>query len=60
MEDLQSQVAALVRQGKTLEEVQAAVDVTICKDWRGYERWRDANIAGMFREVSQHRRPNSG
>ena len=60
MEDLQSQVAALVRQGKTLEEVQAAVDLTKYKDWRSYERWRDANIAGMYREVSQHRRPNSG
>ena len=58
MEDLQGQVAALVRQGKTLEEVQAAVDLTKYQDWDGYERSRDANIAGMFREVSQHRRPN--
>ena len=32
LEDLQSQVAALVRQGKTLEEVQAAVDLTKYKD----------------------------
>ena len=58
MEDLQSQVVALVRQGKTLEDVQAAVDLTKYQDWGGYERSRDSNIAGMFREVSQHRRNN--
>ncbi len=58
LEDLQGQVFALVREGKTLEEVKAAVDLSKYKDWGGFERMSQANIEGMYREVSLHRRPN--
>ena len=58
MEDLQSQVSTLVREGKTLEDVKAAVDLSKYKDWGGFDRMSQANIEGMYREVSQHSRPN--
>ena len=48
----------LVREGKTLEEVKAAVDLSKYKDWGGFERMSGANVEGMYREVSQHRRGN--
>ncbi len=58
LEDLQGQVATLVREGKTLEETKAAVDLSKYKDWGGFERMSQANIEGMYREIAQHRRPN--
>lgn len=58
LEDLQGQVFTLVREGKTLEEVKAAVDLSKYKDLGGFDRMSQANIEGMYREVSQHRRPN--
>lgn len=58
LEDLQDQVAAQVRAGKTLEETKAAVDLSKYKELGGFDRMSQANIEGMYREVSQHRRPN--
>lgn len=58
LEDLRGQVAALVREGKTLEETKAAVDLSKYKDLGGFDRMSQANIEGMYREVAQHRRPN--
>lgn len=58
MEDLQGQVFAQVRDGKTLEETKAAVDLSKYKDWGGFERMSQANIEGMYRDVSMHRRSN--
>ena len=58
LEDLRDQVSPLVRQGKSLEEVKAAVDLSKYKDLGGFDRMSQANIEGMYREVSQHRRPN--
>ena len=58
IEDLQAQVSTLVREGKSLEETKAAVDLSKYQDWGGFNRMSQANIEGMYREVSLHRRPN--
>lgn len=58
LEDLQGQVAEQVRAGKTLEETKAAVDLSKYKELGGFDRMSQANIEGMYREVSLHRRPN--
>jgi hypothetical protein len=49
LEDLQAQVTAQVKAGKSLAETKAAVDLTKYKAWGGYESSRDLNIEGMYR-----------
>ncbi len=49
LEDLQAQVSAQVKAGKSLAETKAAVDLTKYKAWGGYDTSRDLNIEGMFR-----------
>jgi len=49
LEDLQKQVTAQVKAGKSLAETKAAVDLTKYKNWGGYETSRDLNIEGMYR-----------
>lgn len=49
LEDLQAQVTAQVKAGKSLAETKAAVDLTKYKAWGGYDTSRDLNIEGMFR-----------
>ena len=60
IEDLYSQVSTLVHEGKTLEEVKAAVDLSKYRDWDGFDRMSQANvnIEGLYRDVSLHRLPN--
>lgn len=49
LEDLQAQVTAQVKAGKSLAETKAAVDLTKYKTWGGYDTSRDLNIEGMYR-----------
>ena len=49
LEDLQVQVTAQVKAGKSLAETKSAVDLTKYKDWGGYADSRNLNIEGMFR-----------
>lgn len=49
LEDLQAQVTALVKAGKSLAETKAAVNLTKYKDWGGYADSKTLNIEGMFR-----------
>ena len=60
MEDLYSQVLAAVRAGMTLEETQAAVDLSKYAEWGQYEAWAPMNIAGAYREISTYRVGNPG
>jgi glyoxylase-like metal-dependent hydrolase (beta-lactamase superfamily II) len=55
MEDLHSQVLAAVRAGMTVEETQAAVDLSKYADWGQFEEWGPLNIAGMHRRISLNR-----
>ena len=49
LEDLQAQVTAFVKAGKSLAETKAAVNLTKYKDWGGYADSKTLNIEGMFR-----------
>ncbi|MGE0393280.1 MAG: MBL fold metallo-hydrolase [Vicinamibacterales bacterium] len=49
LEDLQAQVVAQVKAGKSLAETKAAVDLTKYRTWGGYDTSRDLNIEGMYR-----------
>ena len=55
LEDLRGQVQTLVRAGKSLEEIQADVDLTKYKDWALYGFMRDANVAGMYSHITRNR-----
>lgn len=58
VEDLYGQVSTLVREGKTLEEVKEAVDLSKYKYWGRFDRMSQATIEGMYRGVSLHRLPS--
>ena len=58
LEDLLGQVQTLVRAGKSLEEIQADVDLTKYKDWALYGFMRDANVAGMYSHITRNRIAN--
>ena len=60
MEDLYSQVLAAVRVGMTVEETQAAVDLSKYADWGQFEAWVPLNIAGTHRRISLNRVGNPG
>ncbi len=49
LEDLQAQVTAQVKAGKSLAETKTAVDLTKYKAWGGYDTSRELNIEGMYR-----------
>jgi phosphoglycerate dehydrogenase-like enzyme/glyoxylase-like metal-dependent hydrolase (beta-lactamase superfamily II) len=51
--ELRAQVAALVRQGKTLDEVKAAVDVPMWKQWTGEKKMSVENISHVYRELTR-------
>ena len=58
MSDLYDQVLAQARLGKTLEETQAAVDLSKYKDWERFEAWSPMNIEGVYTRIMLHRRGN--
>ena len=58
MEDLRSQILALVRAGKSLEDTKKEVDLSKYKSWAGFEQMSQLQIEGMYRLVSTTRRPN--
>lgn len=56
IEDQRAQVLALVRQGKSLEEIKAAVTMDKYKSWGQYEAYLPLNIEGMVRHLRLYRR----
>jgi glyoxylase-like metal-dependent hydrolase (beta-lactamase superfamily II) len=56
IEDLRAQVLALVRQGKSLDEIKAAVTMDKYKSWGQYEAYLPLNIEGMVRHMRLYRR----
>jgi phosphoglycerate dehydrogenase-like enzyme/glyoxylase-like metal-dependent hydrolase (beta-lactamase superfamily II) len=51
--ELRAQVARLLRDGKTLEEVRAAADVPMWKQWTGEKKMSDENITHIYRELTR-------
>lgn len=47
MEELRDEVAAGIREGRSLEELQAAITMDDYSDWIGFD-WVDLNVLGMY------------
>jgi hypothetical protein len=58
MEELRGEVLRLAREGKSLEEVVQTVRMPKYESWGGYKEMFPLNVAGMYRHVQAHRRPN--
>ncbi len=58
MSDLYDQVLALARQGKSLEETKAAVDLAKYQGMARFKEWGPLNVEGVYRRVQMHRRGN--
>lgn len=64
LQDLHREVLKYAREGKSLEEIQQLIKLPKYEKWFGYQsdnpatHWWPLNIAGMYREVQNHRRPN--
>jgi len=58
MEELRDEVTRLAREGKSEQEGVQAVQLTKYESWGGYKDMFALNVAGMYRHVQSHRRPN--
>jgi glyoxylase-like metal-dependent hydrolase (beta-lactamase superfamily II) len=58
MEELRDEVARLAREGRSEQEVVQAVRMPKYESWGGYKDMFALNVAGMYRHVQAHRRPN--
>jgi glyoxylase-like metal-dependent hydrolase (beta-lactamase superfamily II) len=58
MEELRADVTRLAREGRSLDDIKAAVTLEKYKDWSGYQQMRELNVEGMYRMVQANRRPN--
>ena len=58
LEELYAAVVEGARQGKSLEELQAEIQLENYKDWQQYEAWRTMNIEGIYQRVVLQRRGN--
>lgn len=59
MEELRGEVLRLAREGKSLDEVKAAVRLPKYETWGSYKDWFPLNVEGMYRHVQANRRPNA-
>jgi glyoxylase-like metal-dependent hydrolase (beta-lactamase superfamily II) len=64
MQDLYGEVLKHARAGASLEEMQRTIRLPKYEKWFGYQsdnprlNWFPMNIAGMYRYIQNHRRPN--
>ncbi len=58
MSALYDQVLALARQGKSLEETKAAIDLSKYQDMARFEEWGPLNVEGAYARIQMHRRGN--
>jgi glyoxylase-like metal-dependent hydrolase (beta-lactamase superfamily II) len=56
LEQLRAEVLALVREGKSVDEIKAAVKMEKYKSWTQYETFLPLNIEGMVQHVKLYRR----
>jgi phosphoglycerate dehydrogenase-like enzyme/glyoxylase-like metal-dependent hydrolase (beta-lactamase superfamily II) len=51
--ELRAAVSAAIRDGKTLEEAKASVDVPMWKQWTGQQKMSEENISHVYRELTR-------
>jgi len=52
LEQLKEQVANLMREGNSLEEIQAQVTMEEYSHWGSYDGWQQPNVEGMYNYLS--------
>ena len=58
MEALYEAVLKAVREGKTVDEMKAAIRLPGYEDWHNYEAHLPLNIEGVYNQITLHRRGN--
>ena len=58
LQALYDAVLAAAREGQSLEEMKSSITLDAFKDFGMYDKWRELNIEGMYRQVALHRRGN--
>jgi len=53
MEDLETSVAAGIKAGLSLEELQETVTLDEYRHWALYDEWRELNVKGMYRMLTE-------
>jgi phosphoglycerate dehydrogenase-like enzyme/glyoxylase-like metal-dependent hydrolase (beta-lactamase superfamily II) len=51
--ELRAQIAAMVREGKSLDDAKAAVDIPMWKQWTGETKMSVENISHVYREMTR-------
>lgn len=51
--ELRAQIAAMAQEGRTLDEVKAAADVPMWKQWTGEKKMSLENVSHVYREVTR-------
>ncbi|MGQ0676933.1 MAG: hypothetical protein ACT4N4_12725, partial [Rhodospirillales bacterium] len=58
MEELRTEVTAMARAGKTVDEMKQAIQMKKYEGWASYKDWLALNVEGMYRLVQANRRGN--
>ena len=58
LEELHAAVLAGLRDGKSVEEMQASITMEDYAGWGQHEKWRPLNVQGMAANIGLHRRGN--
>lgn len=57
VEELRHEVLSRIRAGKTLEQIKAEVKMEKYNKWGSYKNWFTLNVEGMYKHMSNARRP---
>ena len=58
LQALYDAVLAAAREGQSLEEMKKSITLDEFKGFGMYDKWRELNIEGMYRQIALHRRGN--
>lgn len=58
LQALYDEVLAAARAGRSLDEMKKTITLDRFKDFGMYDKWRELNIEGMYRQIALHRRGN--
>ncbi len=53
LEELRAEVLKGLRAGKSVDEIKASVKMENYRDWGSYDQWRELNVQGMARHLTE-------
>jgi hypothetical protein len=53
LEELRAEVLKGLKAGKSVDELKQSVTMEKYKDWAAYDNWRELNVQGMARYLSE-------